>query len=298
MTNLHLLLALCTLSLNSAAISQRRAATWNLQGSSAATESKWSNNVRQLVVGTDKTHPVTVLSLQEAGTPPEGSAKLQGPLGNRLINPHGVHQEVLEYKWNLGTTKREEIRWIYYTHNDHGANRVNLAIVTKDRPDHVIIMQPPGDYKSVRPILGVQFQKDNYFTIHASASGGGDAAGIVNHICNYFGSVQEYDHQFMIMGDYNRNPDDLHKALERDHVDILRHIGIFHTSTPTQKSGNILDYAVIGQYKYDLVPHLIVHAVEAKLENQLVSDHFPVVFDVAQKTLIEFITRIVYKINM
>lgn len=64
-------------------------------------------------------------------------------------------------------------------------------------------------------ILGVQFDKDNYFTIHASASGGGDAAGIVNIIANYFGSRQEYDHQFMIMGDYNRTPQDLRASLSR-----------------------------------------------------------------------------------
>lgn len=39
--------------------------TWNLQGSSAATESKWSVSVRQLVSGAN---PLDILMIQEAGT--------------------------------------------------------------------------------------------------------------------------------------------------------------------------------------------------------------------------------------
>ncbi|CAG9771698.1 unnamed protein product [Ceutorhynchus assimilis] len=267
------------LGYNSAAVTQRRAATWNLQGSSAATEAKWTNNVRQLVVGSNA---ASVLALQEAGTPP-ASAQLQGNLGNRLLDPQDLRQQVYEYKWNLGSASRPDYRWIYYTQNDLGANRVNLALVTAVKPDHVLILRPPGDYKSVRPILGVQFNKDNYFTIHASASGGGDAASIVNVIANYFGSRQEYDHQFMIMGDYNRSPAELRAALQRQHPDILNHVGIYAPATKTHRNGGILDYAVIGQYSYDLPNRIAVYAVTPSLSGQLVSDHTPVVFNVAQR---------------
>lgn len=63
--------------------------------------------------------------------------------------------------------------------------------------------------------LGVQLSKDNYFTIHASSSGGKYAAAIVNVIHNYFGSKQLYDHEVMILGDFNRHPSDLENALKR-----------------------------------------------------------------------------------
>lgn len=260
----------------SAAVSSRRVATWNLQGSSASTEAKWTTNVRQLVTGPTE---AAVLALQEAGTPPT-SATLQPDLGNRLIDPQDLRQQVQEFIWNLGSASRPDNRYIYYTQNDIGGNRVNLALVTKEKPDHVIVLRPPGNYNSVRPILGVQFHEDAYFTIHASASGGGDAASIVNVIANHYGSQQLYDYQFMILGDYNRSPTDLRTSLNTHHPDILRHIGIYSTDTPTQRSGGILDYAVIGQYSYDLPSHITVHPFQPTLSGQLVSDHTPVVFNI------------------
>lgn len=48
-------------------ISDYKVMTWNLQGSSASTESKWNVNVRQLLSGTAG---VDILMVQEAGAVP------------------------------------------------------------------------------------------------------------------------------------------------------------------------------------------------------------------------------------
>lgn len=46
-----------------------KTATWNLQGSSAATESKWNINVRAMVSGSQNSH-AQILAVQEAGNVP------------------------------------------------------------------------------------------------------------------------------------------------------------------------------------------------------------------------------------
>lgn len=102
--------------------------TWNLQGSSAATESKWSVSVRQLVSGAN---PLDILMIQEAGTLP------------RTATPTGRHVEqggtpIDEYEWNLGTLSRPDRVFIYYSRVDVGTNRVNLAIVSRMQAEEVI----------------------------------------------------------------------------------------------------------------------------------------------------------------
>ncbi len=69
-----------------------------LQGSSAATESKWSVSVRQLVSGAN---PLDILMIQEAGTLP------------RTATPTGRHVQqggtpIDEYEWELGTLSRPD----------------------------------------------------------------------------------------------------------------------------------------------------------------------------------------------
>ncbi|EHG5354864.1 cytolethal distending toxin subunit B family protein, partial [Salmonella enterica subsp. enterica serovar Weltevreden] len=100
----HLLIMLiCSyISFAYANISDYRVMTWNLQGSSASTESKWNINVRQLLSGTAG---VDILMVQEAGSLPSSAV----PTG-RHIQPFGVGIPIDEYIWNLGTTRRQDIR--------------------------------------------------------------------------------------------------------------------------------------------------------------------------------------------
>lgn len=69
-----------------------------MQGSSAATESKWSVSVRQLVSGAN---PLDILMIQEAGTLPRTAA----PTG-RHVQQGGA--PIDEYEWNLGTLSRPD----------------------------------------------------------------------------------------------------------------------------------------------------------------------------------------------
>ena len=66
--------------------------TWNLQGSSAASESKWSVSIRQLITGDN---PLDVLMVQEAGVLPN-SAMMTG----RMVQPgaHGFTEVHLEFR--------------------------------------------------------------------------------------------------------------------------------------------------------------------------------------------------------
>ncbi|EJB1612959.1 cytolethal distending toxin subunit B family protein, partial [Salmonella enterica] len=178
----HLLIMLiCSyISFACANISDYRVMTWNLQGSSASTESKWNVNVRQLLSGTAG---VDILMVQEAGTLPSSAV----PTG-RHIQPFGVGIPIDEYTWNLGTTRRQDIRYIYYSRIDVGARRVNLAIVSRQRADNVYVLRPTT--VASRPIIGIGLGNDVFLTTHALASGGPDAAAIVRVTNNFFRTPQ------------------------------------------------------------------------------------------------------------
>ena len=62
-----LLCLLISFSFALANLEDYRVSTWNLQGSSANTESKWNVSVRQLITGDN---PANILMIQEAGAIP------------------------------------------------------------------------------------------------------------------------------------------------------------------------------------------------------------------------------------
>lgn len=82
--------------------------TWNLQDSSAATESKWNVSVRQLITGDS---PLDVLMVQEAGVLPQSAMMTE-----RVVQPVGVGIPTHKYEWNLGIASRPQSVWIYYSH--------------------------------------------------------------------------------------------------------------------------------------------------------------------------------------
>lgn len=149
-------------------ISDYKVMTRNLQGSSASTESKWNVNVRQLLSGTAG---VDILMVQEAGAVPTSAV----PTG-RHIQPFGWVFPLMNTR-NLGTTSRQDIRYIYYSAIDVGARRVNLAIVSRQRADNVYVLRPTT--VASRPVIGIGLGNDVFLTAHALASGGPDAAAIV-----------------------------------------------------------------------------------------------------------------------
>ena len=91
-----LLFLLSLLSLAFAKPDDYKLATWNLQGSSAATESKWNISIRQIISGEN---PADILAVQEAGNLPASAM----PTG-RHTTQGGV--TLSEYRWQLGSISR------------------------------------------------------------------------------------------------------------------------------------------------------------------------------------------------
>lgn len=144
LTKLLLILGL-SFTLSHAVIDDFKTATWNMQGSSASSEAKWSVSIRQMFSGASG---IDILAVQEAGTLPQ-TARATG----RTFDFNGTSVQVSEHIWNLGTSQRPSFVYIYYAPTDAGANRVNLALVSRMPADEVFLLPPPTtasrDRKSV-----------------------------------------------------------------------------------------------------------------------------------------------------
>ncbi|EAK1935985.1 cytolethal distending toxin subunit B family protein [Campylobacter jejuni] len=253
-------------SLAFGALDNYNVGTWNLQGSSAATESKWNISIRQLVTGDN---PLDVLSVQEAGVLPATAV-----MTPRQVQPVGVGIPIHEYEWNLGSLSRPNSVFIYYSRVDVGANRVNMAIVSRIRADEVIVLPPPT--VASRPIIGIRIGNDVFFSIHALARGGNDAGAIVTAVDMHFRNMPQIN--WMIMGDFNRSPNDLIGLLD---MSLRSRINIVSPPSFTQTSGNIIDYAVTGNSNQGALytpPAFAAVLALAGLRSFLASDHFPVNF--------------------
>ncbi|MBL8297620.1 MAG: cytolethal distending toxin subunit B family protein [Rhodanobacteraceae bacterium] len=263
---------------STATIGDKRTVTWNLQGSSANKEAKWNVNVRAVLLS-----GVDIMAIQEAGMPP-ASATLISNNVRPLHNPSSLPVPVNYLEWNLGTRSRPDIRYIFFAHNDSGANRVNVAIVTRHLPNEVILWRPHGLYVSARPLLGVRFGSDFYFSIHASARQGWDAPHIVRNIMENSSdrctALHMHGCEVMIMGDFNREPASLNSAMNS--LGISTHVRTVSQGMSTQISGGNLDYAVVGIDRN--VPAILATSMFAamhyavQLVGQLASDHRPVAF--------------------
>ncbi|MDA3969675.1 cytolethal distending toxin subunit B family protein [Helicobacter ibis] len=239
--------------------------TWNLQGSSAATESKWNVSVRQLITGDS---PLDVLMVQEAGVLPQSAIMTE-----RVVQPVGVGIPTHEYEWNLGTASRPKSVWIYYSRIDVGANRVNVAIVSRQRADEVFVIPPPT--VASRPILGIRIGDSAFFNVHALARGGNDAGALITAVDMQMRN-QANVRNWIIAGDFNREPNMITNLIDPE---LASRITIVAQSSATQASGRVLDYAITGSSRGTYVaPPLAAILILAGLRTHLASDHFPVNF--------------------
>ncbi|AJC93148.1 cytolethal distending toxin, subunit CdtB [Campylobacter subantarcticus LMG 24377] len=247
------------------AIEDYNIGTWNLQGSSAtSTESKWTISIRQLITGEN---PLDILMVQEAGILP--STAVMTP---RQVQPAGVGIPIHEYIWNLGTLSRPNNVFIYYSRIDVGANRVNFAIVSRRMADEVIIL--PSPTVASRPIIGIRIGDDVFFNVHALSPGGNDAGAIVTAVDMHFRNMSNVN--WMIAGDFNREPLDTLRLLDRD---LLRRVNVFFPPSFTQTtSGRTIDYAIVGNAMRQTPPLLSAVLMFAGLRTFLASDHYPVNF--------------------
>ncbi|XMD84373.1 cytolethal distending toxin, subunit CdtB [Campylobacter lari] len=249
-----------------AALEDYNSGTWNLQGASASTESKWNISIRQLVTGAN---PMDILAVQEAGVLP--STAMMTP---RQVQPVGVGIPIHEYEWNLGSSSRPNSVYIYYSRVDVGANRVNMAIVSRMRADEVYVLPPPT--VASRPIIGIRIGNDAFFSVHALSRGGNDAGAIVSAVDMHFRNMPHIN--WMIMGDFNRGPDTLVGLLD---LDLRSRINIVSPPSFTQTGGNTIDYAITGNSNTGTLynpPAILAILAVAGLRTFLASDHFPVNF--------------------
>ncbi|PAF51398.1 cytolethal distending toxin subunit CdtB [Helicobacter sp. 13S00401-1] len=258
-----LALILLSFSFALAALEDYNIASWNMQGSSAATESKWNVNVRQLITGNAG---ADILLIQEAGSLPLSARQTE-----RVVQHGGI--PIHEYTWNLGTASRPDTVYIYYSRVDVGANRVNLAVVTRTQADDVYVLAPPT--VASRPIIGIRIGNDAFFSAHALASGGRDAPAIIQEVHRNFQSQPNIN--WLVGGDFNREPDSLYNALEPS---IRSRVSVISTTAPTQNSGRTLDYAIAGNSGTGTfsAPALAAILMLANMRSQITSDHIPVNF--------------------
>lgn len=254
-------------------LEQYNIATWNLQGSSATNESKWNINVRQLLTGSDA---ADILMVQEAGTLPSTAVRT-----GRVVQPEQVGIPIEEYTWNIGTASRPNLFFIYYSRIDVGANRVNLAIVSRQRATDVHVITSGVPVLQARPAIGIQIGNDAFFSAHALSSGGADAVRLVQNVNNFF-AVEERRHiSWMLVGDFNRSPTNLQAAL-RGEPSVDNNTIIIAPTEPTHRSGNILDYAIAHNATIPMgQPQqvgLSASIMFNRFRSQIASDHYPVSF--------------------
>lgn len=254
-------------------ISNYNVGTWNLQGAFTSAESKWAVIVRRLMYSS--TDFLNVLMLQEAGSVPATATPTE-----RHIQPGGT--PVREYIWQVGTRSRPRSVYIYHADIDVGARRVNLAIVSDRMADEVyVINQTSIAPETSRPALGIRIGNDAFFTVHALANGGGDAAALVTAIHDNFNNMP--DITYLIAGDFNREPANLLTGIPQrvqNNIRIVSPQGATHAgATGTNR---ILDYGIIGRTETRgatvSLPQIVALLASASLTSYLASDHFPVRF--------------------
>lgn len=254
-----------------ATLDQYKIATWNLQGSSAANESKWNINVRQLLTGAGA---ADILMVQEAGTLPATAVNT-----GRVVQPVGVGIPIDEYIWNLGTSSRPNNFYIYYSRLDVGANRVNLAIVSRTRADDVFVVGSGVSVLQARPAIGIRIGNDAFFSAHALATRGTDAVALINNVYRFFNEDNNRRHMnWILVGDFNRSPSNLQSAL-RSEPGLDNATLIVAPTEPTHRAGGILDYAIL--HNADQMPqrtNVSASIMFNRVRSQIASDHFPVSF--------------------
>lgn len=240
-----------------ARINQRNVATWNMQGSNrqpargTGDQNKWVSDVQDLL---RSVHGISVIALQESGSPPPRAEKLAANQAVPVTNPDGIDvNNVEQYRWDLGSSWRP--RYVYIFFLNVRAARVSTAILTTQLPNEIIVhgnTRPRITGLVPRHTLGVRIDNDVYYTLHGISSGNrNEVADTVANIYQYYRNrINGNALQWMIMGDYNRTPDLLVAGIERieDQNDIdMPGMTISHSGTVTQQSGRNLDYAVCGQ---------------------------------------------------
>lgn len=259
-------------------VTDYKLASWNMQGAQGGygSNSKWVTGVTAIF----RNYGMDIAALQESGAVPPSAIALpivtgQHPeierripradipvsvtslvggrdtiinLGRRGVSSNLVH----EYLWNTGSRSRPSDLYIY--HFDRGrtgaASRINLAIASRIRAEEVIIVPPMASGINTRPTLGIRIGDDYFFSMHAAASANNEAPQIVQYIDGYMAATIQPNRPqatWMIMGDYNRTPEQLSISLEALSPSLIQPYQVVSPNQMTQQSNRIIDYAVMGR---------------------------------------------------
>lgn len=208
-------------------------ATYNSQGA------RWAD-VRAISDEND------IVAVQEAGPEPT-------PYGMNFLNTYvrGGYT-VRAYQW--GT------RYVYWM-SPTGDSRVNLAMVTRTQA-HEVFVAPPGR-AGARPALGLRFDNDIYYSLHAAATGASnEAEQLVANIATQARAAGGY--AWTAIGDFNRDPNQgMHTAARAQNA------WVYHSGESTQQSGGELDYMISSR---DMANYRGVR------NGGRSSDHYPIYF--------------------
>ncbi|MFJ6889687.1 GDSL-type esterase/lipase family protein [Streptomyces californicus] len=238
-----------------AAAVDRTVLTWNMQGAGSGSQSpaeKWYN-LDHALLANPNTGRADIALLQEAGpmNVPE-TAVYQDTLTPTIIQggvPEPINQ-VEHYTWHGYHIYRAE--W------DLAGHRVNPAIVTREEATGAVLIGrvAPG----VRPVLGLYFGQDLYFTMHAGR-GGNDAAAQSAKAWNW-ARTQNPPYSVVIGGDFNKEPSEL---------GAISGLTVLKTGKKTHTGTRELDYALAS----DVSGPDDTHPVRL-MEPGFFSDHSPV----------------------
>jgi hypothetical protein len=224
--------------------------TWNMQGANSDGHSKWNQ-----VSAFAQQVPTPLLALQEVGAgPPAEDLALTENLQIAAVNTANVFT-VRHSQWRVG--RFGILLDVYFLRTQaNGAagtgGRVNTAIVIPRGADEVRVIENPNG----RHLLGVRLGNTWYYTIHARADGGNDAAGVLQTVAN----VAQPNEEWVVAGDFNRDPSTL---------PIPAGATRYTTGLATHESGSELDYMVASQF--------VLNLPRSRLGGFL-SDHFPIQF--------------------
>lgn len=193
-----------------AALRDHKMLSWNMEGFDFDPELTWKKEIAGLLAGSapDCSQAPDIVALQSIGELPAGAEWVKEHEIRRGIRRFIVN----EYRWYIETGAHSETRYIYHLNNWPAGSQKNMALLTKERAEAVLIIPPQplasGMSLAERPLLGVQLDADTaVFTIHA-APYAEPASNEVDHVMTAAMAEIKVS-QWAILGNFNRTQEQI-----------------------------------------------------------------------------------------
>ncbi|WP_369212983.1 GDSL-type esterase/lipase family protein [Streptomyces flavofungini] len=218
-----------------AAAIDRTILTWNMQGAGDGPNdpaAKW-DTLKNPLLADPLTGKPDIALVQEGGPMdvPGSATNVTTPTPNQIVN--GQFETINQVQHKTWKFNSKDTWHIYRVNWDVNGHRVNPTVVTREPADETIIMGRVGS--DTRPMLGVRFGNDVYFSLHA-AQNGNDAEAQAQRAWTW-AKAQSPQYNVVVGGDFNKEPKDLGN---------LNGMTLHNTGKPTHIHGKELDYALAG----------------------------------------------------